>query len=237
MDLGLYGVTVPSSYAAMQRDGLLRYGASRDDWKQNWHTLLLTAPPALAATDFEWMPPEEILETATANGGRSPLRPAWPDTFRFVQFAHNGAGDGWGWAPTLADDGAHEAPIVFIEHDSDEAFIVAPTFHGFVFRMTLESLAEIHHDPKQQKLAETVAIARGRTRRVLPYLPPELAWTLERVLGFPLRKVVTRRLREDNGTFYGKAEGTFYHLVFESTARAMIRRALAYPRLDELVPA
>jgi hypothetical protein len=233
LDLGAFGITVPASWTAMWDAGLLRYGTSREDWKQNRRTIMRDAPPALMTRDLEWLPPADIVKTAELNHGRTPWRPGWAE-LPFVSFAVTGAGDGWGWAPSLAP-GAAEAPIVFVEHDSDDARIVAPTFEAFVFREALEALVHVRRTPKEP-LKETLALVRATTRRTASFLPPRLAKALERALDLPLRKIVTRRVREEGGRIFSRPEDVHYQFVFESHARDIVRRALDYPRLDERLP-
>lgn len=233
-DLTPYGIAIPESYQSMQSRGLLSYGKDRTDWKENWKRILVQAPPALSGCDIEWLSAEELVRRAERYGGRPRWRREWPEHFVFVAFASTGAGDEWGWAPSLRMDSA-ETPIVYIEHDSDEARIAAPSFAGFLFRMALAALAHCPHDRKEMPLRERIGMLRKSTTRVLDYVPNEMRVVLEKVSSRPFRKVITRSLRERDGRFFRGAEDVYLSIVSEQWANDIVRRTLGYDRLDEAI--
>jgi hypothetical protein len=236
LDLGSYGITVPASYRVMSAAGLLSYGASREDWQANWKTLLVSAPPALAWLDLEWLSTEAIVERAARTKGRSDWREQW-GAFPFVAFAETGAGDEFGWAPSLAD-GATEAPVVYIEHDTEDASIVAPAFAGFVFRLSLQGLAAIRPRKEMTSLEESIASVVASVRGVLPHLEPPQKMALEQTVKTPLRERISHRLREVDGKLVRdeKIDSHSYGYGLERGAYEKARAILDYRRFDEKLP-
>ena len=157
----------------------------------------------------------------------------WPSDFVFIPFAERRSGDEWGWAPSLGEPGANEPPVLLISKGKDDARIVAPSFSTFLFRMTLESLAQCPHDPAEMSLAARVNMLRGSARAVLDFLPAELSARLDRVLELPIRKVTVRTLREKAGKFFRTSDTTHLSLVGTDWAARIIREELEDPRLDQ----
>ncbi|MBX3225583.1 MAG: hypothetical protein KF795_34070, partial [Labilithrix sp.] len=216
---------------------------------------------ALAACDLSWLAAEEIAarveRSVPSPGPRAARASRWGAGFVFIPFAENRSGDEWGWAPSLGEPGAVEPPVMFCplgvgrsaaagtpqrsgmralrlsSHDTEDARIVAPTFATFLFRMTLESLAECPHDPSEMDLAERIATLRGSARAVLDFLPAELSARLDRVLDLPVRKVMVRTLRERGGKFYRASEATHLSLVGTEWAARIVREELEDARVDQ----
>ncbi|MBX3263365.1 MAG: hypothetical protein KIS78_15765 [Labilithrix sp.] len=211
---------------------------------------------ALAACDLAWLSAEEIVARVERSmptpGQRASSRASrWGSAFVFVPFAESRAGDEWGWAPSLGEPGAVEPPVMFRPLgvreparsgvrplrfgalETEDARIVAPTFATFLFRLTLESLAECPHDPSEMDLAERVAMLRGSARAVLDFLPAELSARLDRVLDLPVRKVMVRTLRERGGKFFRASETTHLSLVGTEWAARIVREELEDPRIDQ----
>jgi hypothetical protein len=236
LDLSRWGVTVPASYTAMSAAGVVGYGPSLEEWRASWRTLALTAPPALSWLDLEWLMPEHISAEATSLSGRSAWRRKWPASFTFVAFAQTGGGDEWGWAPTLAAPDATEPPVIYVEHDSDDARIVAPTFASFVFRMALEGLATILPN-KAWTVEDNLRSIHASVNRTLPYLEEKQAKRLARTLTTPLRERRSLRLKEwKEGAFVGVDDGVEYGYGWQQGAYLDAKALLAYPRFDEALP-
>jgi hypothetical protein len=122
---------------------------------------------------------------------------------------------------------------MYIPHESEDARIVAPTFATFLFRMTLETLAQCPHDPSVMSLGERIGVLRTSARLVLDFLPAELSARLDRVLDLPVRKVVVRTLRERNGRFFRVNEATHLSLVATEWAARIVREELEDARVDQ----
>ncbi len=238
-----FGFKIPFGYVRMMEAGLLASTRSgelaRGDSKRKPTTssknraTVQSRVRALAASDLSWLTTDEIAVRIERHGGRASWRPRWPADFVFIPFAERASGGQWGWAPSLGEPGASEPPVLFIAHDTEDARIVAPTFAAFLFRMTLESLAQCAHDPKEMSLAERVGMLRGSARAVLDFLPAELSARLDRVLELPIRKVTVRTLREKNGKFFRTSNATHLSLVGTDWAARIVREELEDPRLDQ----
>lgn len=242
-----FGFKIPSGYVRMAEAGLLAAARSSEPAnsprksggkkaagkKASATPVSKRAARALAVTELEWLTADEIAVRIERHGGRASWRPRWPADFVFIPFAERRSGGQWGWAPSLGEPGANEPPVLFIAHDSEDARIVAPTFAAFLFRMTLESLAQCAHDPSEMSLAERVTTLRGSARAVLDFLPAELSARLDRVLELPIRKVTVRTLREKNGKFFRTSDTTHLSLVGTDWAARIVREELEDPRLDQ----
>lgn len=240
-----FGFAIPAGYVRMTEAGLLsqasRTGATAAKGKAK-DGPKATSPKAgagrpartraLATSDVHWLSASEIAARIEKHGGRA-WRPRWPLDFVFVPFAESGEGDEWGWAPSLGEPGASEPPVMCVPHESEDARIVAPTFATFLFRMTLESLAQCPHTPSEMSLAERIAMLRGSARAVLDFLPAELSARLDRVLDLPVRKVTVRTLREKNGKFFRTNESTHLSLVASDWAARIVREELEDARVDQ----
>jgi hypothetical protein len=246
-----FGFKIPSGYARMTEAGLLasppararsgeatpsRKNSKKADAKNpssRRHAASAPRTRALATTDVQWLTTEEIAVRIERHGGRASWRPRWPADFVFIPFAERRSGGQWGWAPSLGEPGAAEPPVLFIAHDSEDARVVAPTFAAFLFRMTLESLAQCAHDPSEMSLGERVSMLRGSARAVLDFLPAELSARLDRVLELPIRKVMVRTLREKNGKFFRTSDTTHLSLVGTDWAARIVREELEDSRVDQ----
>ena len=234
-----FGFALPAGYVRMTEAGLLSQPRPAADSARR-------APPgqrkkkrapvlrtrALATCDVHWLNAPEIAARIEKHAGRA-RRPPWPSSFVFVPFAESSDGDECGWAPSLGEPGAVEPPVMYIPRASEDARIVAPTFATFLFRRTLEALAECPHDPAAMPLAERVAALRNSARAVLDFLPAELAARLDRVLDLPVRKVTVVTLRERAGKFYRATEAVHLSLVASDWAARIVREELEDARVDQ----
>lgn len=243
-----FGFKLPHAYVRMTEAGLLssktpasngtagstkKSASKKKAVKKTASAKPKAAVRALATCDLQWLNVPEIAARLERHGGRASWRPRWPADFVFVPFAERRSGDEWGWAPSLGEPGASEPPILFIARDTEDARIVAPTFAAFLFRMTLESLAECRHDPSEMSLVERVALLRGSARAVLDFLPAELSARLDRVLDLPVRKVTTVSLREKANKFYRTSALTHISLCNGDWAARIVREELEDPRVDQ----
>ena len=235
-----FGFAIPGGYVRMTEAGLLsqarsatspaRRRKSKSPSKKKRERAATAR--ALATSDVHWLNAPEIAARIDKHGGRA-WRPRWPSDFVFVPFAESSHGDEWGWAPSLGEPGAVEPPVMYIPHESEDARIVAPTFATFLFRMTLESLAQCPHEASEMSLAERIAMLRGSARAVLDFLPAELSARLDRVLDLPVRKVTVRTRRERNGKFFRTNETTHLSLVATEWAARIVREELEDTRVDQ----
>jgi hypothetical protein len=253
-----FGFKIPGGYVRMSEAGLLLSSSSAPKTKKKASSSSSSSSKskmkkkaararatksgdrarALAATDLQWLSAQEIaarVERQSAAGARVSLGGGrWPSDFVFIPFAERPrSGDEWGWAPSLGEPGAVEPPVLLLSKENDDARIVAPSFATFLFRMTLESLAQCPHDPIEMSLASRVALLRGSARAVLDFLPAELSARLDRVLELPIRKVTVRTLREKKGKFFRTSETTHLSLVGTDWAARIVREELEDPRLDQ----
>ncbi len=246
-----FGFKIPSGYMRMMEAGLLSAPAIRPK-SADVPELVVRA---LATSDLQWLSPGEIIARVERQKrqvrvgavkmqrygmpeddkakGAALLDRGWPSDFVFIPFAERRSGDEWGWAPSLGDPFAVEPPILLVSRESEDARIVAPTFATFLFRMTLDALAECPHDAKEMSLAERVAMLRGSARAVVDFLPAELSARIDRVLDLPIRKVNVRVLREKGGKFFRTADSTYLSLVGTDWAARIIREELEDPRVDQ----
>lgn len=177
------GFALPELYIRMQRDGLLRYGDSREEWLAHWRQICLTRPPALICTGagavpVEWFTVEEMQDWTAPEYWK-------PDII--IAFAGNGAGDVWTWFPRLRKE--HGVPVVFCFHDQNEAQVYAPDFEAFLYRALLDTWTYIDAgsvegfdggiDAFQKYLQANVAVLE-------PYLRPEWFKTLQEIVHRPL---------------------------------------------------
>lgn len=244
-----FGFKIPGGYVRMSEAGLLlsssssgsrpkkKTKSSSKSKNKKKKTRSTRSERALAACDLQWLSAEEIaarVERQSSGGARISLGGGrWPSDFVFIPFAERRNGDEWGWAPSLGEPGAVEPPVLLISKENDDARIVAPSFATFLFRMTLESLAQCPHDPAEMSLGARVALLRGSARAVLDFLPAELSARLDRVLELPIRKVTVRTLREKGGKFFRTSDTTHLSLVGTDWAARIIREELEDPRLDQ----
>ena len=240
-----FGFAIPAGYVRMTEAGLLSNprggeGAVKSKARGSLAKKKSAKAPAsrtlraraLSTCDLSWLTASEIAARLEKTAGRS-LRPRWPATFVFVPFAENSQGGEWGWVPSLGEPGAVEPPVMYIPPESEDARIVAPTFATFLFRMTLEALAQCPHDPSTMTLGERIGLLRLSARLVLDFLPAELSARLDRVLDLPVRKVVVRTLREKNGRFFRAGEATHLSLVGTEWAARIVREELEDARVDQ----
>lgn len=227
--LRCYAVGVSACYQQMLRAGLLSYGKSREDWQRNNRAIRLTEPPALLALDLEWYPDQQILDSARKYEGRPCWRSHWPKEVVFVAFAQTGAGDEWGFAPTLASSGA-DSPVVYIEHDSDDARFEAPDFESFIYKMSLKSLSDCDHG--EDELIDTVTMLRQSVRRTLPYLRESYRESLEEQLENPVHKVTTETFEQEAGKLVAIGKRAHVFLTYPEFAEREARRVIDDPRVD-----
>jgi len=235
-----FGFAIPAGYVRMTEAGLLSRPAvtakkkssakSKKKKSAKVKRVRSSLVRALAVTDIQWLNAQEIAARVERHGGRLPR---WPANFVFIPFAESRAGDQWGWAPSLGEPGANEPPVILVAHDTEDARIVAPSFATFLFRMTLESLAQCPHTASEMSLAERISLMRGSARSVLDFLPAELSARLDRVLDLPVRKVTVRTLREKNGKFFRTSESTHLSLVASDWAARIVREELEDARIDQ----
>ncbi len=197
----------PSCTAALEADGVLRYGASREEWKATWKQRSLEDPPALliAGSQLEWLAPDDLENHS--------LPDYWDPALVFVPFAQTGAGDVWCWYPTSGTEA-----IVFPPHDEPEGTFIAPHFEGFLLRMLLEAFSEIYPDNSGLTVEECQLAARAEVRTLAPYLRP--AWVTL------LEELAARPLVED------KAWGCL-RLLSKDEAKEIFTRELQMPNLGE----
>ena len=235
-----FGFAIPGSYGRMVEAGLLsapprskKHGKARPAAKMK--PASATPVRALATSDLHWLAAAEIAARIERLEQSRTRRPRWPADFVFVPFAESGEGNEWGWAPSLGVPGTSEPPIMLISRDTGDARIVAPTFATFLFRMTLEALAQCPHDPASMSLPARIHLLRESARAVLDFLPAELSARLDRVLDLPVRKVVVRTLRERNGRFFRVAEATHLSLVAADWAARIVREEIEDARVDQIL--
>ena len=151
--LAASGFELPPAYLALLDAGRLRFGDSREDWQENWQRIALENPPALLCspwhTSVEWLTPQELLDWTPLDN--------WPAN-RLVAFAGDGYGDYWCWNPEQSTE--RGTPIVIPRHDEDCVEIYAASFEDFLFRVLLESFAEITYDSRDELLVDDEELKR-----------------------------------------------------------------------------
>lgn len=167
------GISVPPLLDALVRSGATAYGP---DWSQQWRSLCLTQPPALASCDdFEWMSTEERHRTVhewlcpEAQGGR-----------RFLPFAQNGAGDAYCLTANGATspDGAVPA-VAWVPHDDEEATVLHGSFDDFVSACLLQAMADVTHQLDEFTEEESIGMTRLDIARVTALMPLDSARWLQ----------------------------------------------------------
>ena len=128
------GHSLPDEYLSLLADDRLGFGINHDDWSRRWLEICLTRPPALLCSPpwatVEWFTPREADEWQA---------PEYWVPGRYVAFADDGYGNEWCWWPELAADG--RLPVVFCEHDQNEAEVYGGDFVAFLQRVMLEGFS------------------------------------------------------------------------------------------------
>ena len=131
-----------------------------------------------------------------------------------VPFAQTANHDLWCWYPALNDGGP--APIVFCPDEDEVAFIHAPDFTAFLYRLLLEEYActglTEHLDVRQSR-----ELLDGYAESLSPHFPE--AWR-ER-----LSEIVARPFTSDPNDYFG--------VIDEDELADIISADIDYVRLDE----
>lgn len=205
---------LPAIYRQLHDDEVL-YEIVPEEWQQHWREWSITRPlPLLNHPErLEWFSLAEIADFEQPK--------YWREDLTFVPFAHNGAGDWWCWLPQWTQES--HSPIVFTPHDFNQSNIVSPDFEGFLFRMCLETLARAY--PSEFSPSELEQSIRTDISQLLPYLRPSWQNILNEVTGQEYQR------KEEGTTAYTEV---FYGFCPETEAQNIIRRELAFERLDDI---
>jgi len=172
------GFALPRSYLRLLALGRLKFGENREHWKRNWRTILLTEPPTLICSPWhlrvEWITVDEMLAWKA---------PEYWKPNRFIPFAGNGYGDLWCWDPGREEGG--KCPVVLCRHDENETEIFAGSFETFLYRVLVESFADLSSDDLAELSADESQV-RGylalNVTSVAEFLPAEHVATLMNIL-------------------------------------------------------
>ncbi|MGK5052722.1 SMI1/KNR4 family protein [Janthinobacterium sp. RB2P8] len=174
-----HGVTYPSLYRQLERDGMLDVGEYGPDWYKLVYPTLKNRPTLLLhADDFELLSVKAVAAAMEELADPDDYRQIAP-AFQFIPFAQTGAGDHYCFFAASAQDA--EMPIVLLWHDQNEAQYLARNLQDFMFHMILNSMAdqdtynEIGDEDFRDQLEKTL----GTHAR---YLTPEQAQVLSALL-------------------------------------------------------
>ena len=143
-----YQFQYPELYHRLYADQMLDIGEYASLWSKEVYPRLKNHPPLfLYSGEFELIPLANIAETIEELNGEESWFNINPD-YLFIPFGQTGGGDYYCFlydqnAPSLAR-ACSSCPIVLLQHDSDEAELLANTLEDFFFYEMLNSVNDIY---------------------------------------------------------------------------------------------
>jgi hypothetical protein len=151
-----YTFSIPAEYRSMEATGWFSVQHPGESFKPE------NEPTHLWIPEMEWLRPQEILD----------YEPEAYHKSGFVPFAFNGAGDHFGWWPSL-----HPTAVVLCPHDDELAAFQAPNFVGAIYRQCLEYATGFDRGEESSVRRQFADWAQ----RLSAYLPPLFVETLQAV--------------------------------------------------------
>nr|WP_314561146.1 SMI1/KNR4 family protein [uncultured Capnocytophaga sp.] len=197
-----YGFTYPSLYHRLYADGMLDMGEVNSLWVEEVYPRLKERPPLfLYSGEFELISPENIGETIEELNGEDSWLGISPD-YLFIPFGQTGGGDYYCFWYDKNSPRA-EAPVVLLQHDSDEAEVLANSLEDFFFYELLTSVNDIYEEAlvvTEGDFGENIASLLGTH---LPYIAKEeQRKIIEEIYGRKLREFA-RELPRFTQTYQG----------------------------------
>jgi hypothetical protein len=214
---------VPALYRRMEGDSVLRYGESRDQWRETCEMRALSNPPALLCVyDFQWLTLEDMATWEPPD--------YWKQEHVFVPFARTARRDLWCWYPPWTTDS--KTPVVLAHNDRNEAESRASDFEALLVREMLETFAGVYHDDDLclpvKRLQEHAAdrlrkILRANVETLRPYIRGEWTSLLSGLLDRPFIEIADQN-------------ATSMALLDEWELQEILHREMPFPRAGEVFP-
>jgi len=164
-----YNFAYPKLYHQLYADQMLDIGEYSSLWSKEVYPHLKNHPPLfLYSGEFELIPPANIAETIEELNGEDSWFSINPD-YLFIPFGQTGGGDYYCF---FYDKNTPKPvpPIALLQHDSDEAEILADTLEDFFFYEMLSSVNDIYEGSLVRSEGDFQENITNLLRSHLPYV-------------------------------------------------------------------
>ena len=164
-----YNFAYPKLYHQLYADQILDIGEYSSLWSKEVYPRLKNHPPLfLYSGEFELIPPANIAETIEELNGEDSWFSINPD-YLFIPFGQTGGGDYYCFFYDK-NNPKPEPPIALLQHDSDEAEILADTLEDFFFYEMLSSVNDIYEGSLVRSEGDFQENITNLLRSHLPYV-------------------------------------------------------------------
>jgi len=164
-----YNFAYPKLYHQLYADQMLDIGEYSSLWSKEVYPRLKDHPPLfLYSGEFELIPPANIAETIEELNGEDSWFSINPD-YLFIPFGQTGGGDYYCFFYDK-NNPKPEPPIALLQHDSDEAEILADTLENFFFYEMLSSVNDIYEGSLVRSEGDFQENITNLLRSHLPYV-------------------------------------------------------------------
>ena len=164
-----YNFAYPKLYHQLYADQMLDIGEYSSLWSKEVYPRLKNHPPLfLYSGEFELISPANIAETIEELNGEDSWFSINPD-YLFIPFGQTGGGDYYCFFYDK-NNPKPEPPIALLQHDSDEAEILADTLEDFFFYEMLSSVNDIYKGSLVRSEGDFQENITNLLRSHLPYV-------------------------------------------------------------------
>ena len=164
-----YNFAYPKLYHQLYADQMLDIGEYSSLWSKEVYPRLKNHPPLfLYSGEFELIPPANIAETIEELNGEDSWFSINPD-YLFIPFGQTGGGDYYCFFYDK-NNPKPVPPIALLQHDSDEAEILADTLEDFFFYEMLSSVNDIYEGSLVRSKGDFQENITNLLRSHLPYV-------------------------------------------------------------------
>ena len=164
-----YNFAYPKLYHQLYADQMLDISEYSSLWSKEVYPRLKNHPPLfLYSGEFELIPPANIAETIEELNGEDSWFSINPD-YLFIPFGQTGGGDYYCFFYDK-NNPKPVPPIALLQHDSDEAEILADTLEDFFFYEMLSSVNDIYEGSLVRSKGDFQENITNLLRSHLPYV-------------------------------------------------------------------
>ena len=164
-----YNFAYPKLYHQLYADQMLDIGEYSSLWSKEVYPRLKNHPPLfLYSGEFELISPANIAETIEELNGEDSWFSINPD-YLFIPFGQTSGGDYYCFFYDK-NNPKPEPPIALLQHDSDEAEILADTLEDFFFYEMLSSVNDIYKGSLVRSEGDFQENITNLLRSHLPYV-------------------------------------------------------------------
>jgi len=164
-----YNFAYPKLYHQLYANQMLDIGEYSSLWSKEVYPRLKNHPPLfLYSGEFELIPPANIAETIEELNGEDSWFSINPD-YLFIPFGQTGGGDYYCFFYDK-NNPKPVPPIALLQHDSDEAEILADTLEDFFFYEMLSSMNDIYEGSLVRSEGDFQENITNLLRSHLPYV-------------------------------------------------------------------